>query len=320
MQLARSTHVYLAVSGPIVRVFDNSANWVLRKVGIEPVEELHHGATLEELGHVIGESEAHGSLSPQLSGLLNRALSFSDRSADEAMVPRPDVLSVRASEPAATVIELIAEHGHSNYPVLGQGTDEVVGVVGVRELVRLPPERVDSTAVHQLARAALLVPDSLPLPALVERMQSSADEFACVVDEYGGLAGIVTLEDISEELVGEIVDETDRQVIGVSRQGDWWQLDAGLRVDEAIAYTGLHLPQSDDYETVAGLIVAHLGRFAEPGDQFSVPAEGAGSDGGGGEQIEIEVVSVARHVPELVLMRALTGDDSRSRPETKVSS
>ncbi|RIQ20918.1 hemolysin family protein [Jiangella rhizosphaerae] len=296
--LAASTHVYLAVSGPLVRLFDNSAAWLLRKAGIEPVEELHHGATLEELGHVIGESEAGGSLSSQLSGILGRALYFSEHTAGEAMVPRPDVRGVRADAAAAAVVELVATHGHSNYPVRGEETDEVVGVVGVRELMDVAPADVASTLVRDIARPPLLVPDSLPLPALVERMQDAGDEFACVVDEYGGLAGIVTLEDVSEELFGDITDETDQQAVPVTRDGDWWQLDAGLRVDEAAARTGLPLHESDDYDTVAGLIVAELGRFAEPTDRLVV-----GTDVDGRDRVEIEVVTVARHVPELVRLR-----------------
>lgn len=298
--LAPSTHLYLAVSGPVVRLFDNSAAWLLRRVGIEPVEELHHGATLEELGHVIGESEAGGSLSSQLSGILGRALYFSEHTAGEAMVPRPDVRGVRADATAAAVIELVTTHGHSNYPVRGEETDEVVGVVGVRELMYVAPGDVGATVVRDIARQPLLVPDSLPLPALVERMQDAGDEFACVVDEYGGLAGIVTLEDVSEELFGDITDETDQLAVPVTRDGDWWQLDAALRVDEAAARTGLPLHESDDYDTVAGLIVAELGRFAEPGDRLVVGVENDGRD-----RVEIEVVTVARHVPELVRLRRL---------------
>ncbi|WP_053205219.1 hemolysin family protein [Jiangella muralis] len=298
--LASSTHLYLAVSGPVVRLFDNSAAWLLRKAGIEPVEELHHGATLEELGHVIGESEAGGSLSSQLSGILGRALYFSEHTAGEAMVPRPDVRAVRSDATAAAVVELVSTHGHSNYPVRGEETDEVVGVVGVRELMYVAPGDVDSMLVRDIARPPLLVPDSLPLPALVERMQDAGDEFACVVDEYGGLAGIVTLEDVSEELFGDITDETDQQGVPVTQDGDWWQLDAGLRVDEAASRTRLPLHESDHYDTVAGLIVAELGRFAEPGDRLVV-----GSRDDGRDRVEIEVVTVARHVPELVRLHRL---------------
>lgn len=296
--LAPSTHIYLAVSGPVVRIFDNSAAWLLRKVGIEPVEELHHGATLEELGHVIGESQEQGSLSPHMSALLGRALTFSEHTAGEAMVPRPDVRSVSRTAAAAAVIDLITEHGHSNYPVLGESTDDVVGVVGVRELMYVREAELTTMPVSDLIRAALLVPDSLPLPALVQQMHRNDDEFACVVDEYGGLAGIVTLEDISEELLGEITDETDQQPVLVSRQGEWWRIDAGIRVDQAVEYIGLRLPESDDYDTVAGMIVAAAGHFPEPGERLTVPYPSGDGDG-----FAVEVVTVVRHVPEYVLIK-----------------
>jgi CBS domain containing-hemolysin-like protein len=308
-RLAPSVLVYLAVAGPVVRLFDNSANWLLRKVGIEPVEELHHGATLEELGHIIGESLAsteHGTLAEGLSELFERALSFTVRTAAEVMVPRPDVVHVPASGTVDHLLGLIAERGHSHYPVLGEGTDEVVGVVGVRELMKVPLHGSGGDTAGGIARPPLLVPDSLQLPALVEQMQESGEEFACVLDEYGGLAGIVTFEDIAEELVGEISDENDVDVVVAVRRDGWWEIDAGRRTDEVAAYTGLHLPGSEDYETVAGLIVTTLGRFAESGDRLVV--EDADTRTG---PVEIEIISVARHVPDRVRLRAAIADGER---------
>lgn len=290
--LAPSTHLYLALSGWLVRIFDNTARWILRMVGIEPVEELHHGATVQELGYIIGESRAGGELSDELSGVLRRALKFSERTAGRAMVPRPAVVTVRAATTAAELVTVIGEHGHSHYAVRAATTDEVLGVVGVRELMKLPYERLGQVTAADLARWPLLIPDSLPLPAVVEQMRDSGDEFACVVDEYGGLAGIITLEDIAEELVGDIADENDEDSASAVRAGEWWQLDAGLRIDEAASHTGLPLPESDDYDTVAGLIVATLGRFAEPGDQLVI-----------GDDVEIEVDTLSRHVPSQVRAR-----------------
>jgi CBS domain containing-hemolysin-like protein len=300
--LAASTHVYLAISGPVIRLFDNSANRLLRAVGIQPVEELHHGATLEELGHIIDEAKAQGSLSPHLSGLLGRAVSFTEHTAGEAMVPRPDVVSVQASAPASAVVDLIRAHGHTSYPVLGETTDDVVGVVGVRELMRLPQQMIANSTAGDLARLPFLVPDSLALLPLTRRMEERDDEFACVVDEYGGLAGIITLEDIAEELVGEIEDESDREAVSATLVDGWWELDAGLRVDEATAYTGIELPESEDYDTVGGLIAAELGRLAEPGDHLTIDLPRSGDEV---ERVQIEVVSVERRVAERIRLRAV---------------
>ncbi|MGH8825128.1 MAG: hemolysin family protein [Jiangellaceae bacterium] len=307
--LAPSTLVYLAVSRPVVELFDNSASWLLRKVGIEPVEELHHGATLEELGYVIGESREsseHGTLSDDLSDLLVRALSFSERTAAEVMVPRPDVVIVRSDATAADLTGLVARHGHSHYPVVGERTDDVLGVAGVRELMVLPPSA--ETPVGSICRPALVVPDTVSLPALVRQMQERRDEFACVLDEYGGFAGVVTLEDIAEEVVGDIADENDEADVEVVRNDGWWEVDAALRMDEVARRTGLSLPDTDDYETVAGLVVAELGRFGEPGDRLLLRP---GQDDRSGRRIEIEVLSVARHVPERVRLRAVEGTGNR---------
>ncbi|HET6729618.1 MAG TPA: hemolysin family protein [Jiangellaceae bacterium] len=312
--LAPSTLVYLAVSRPVVELFDNSAAWMLRKVGIEPVEELHHGATLEELGQVIGESggsSEHGTLSRDLSDLLMRALSFSARTAAEVMVPRPDVVIAPAGATAADLTGLVARHGHSHYPVVGQHTDDVLGVAGVRELMTVPPNA--ETPIGSICRPALMVPETMALPALVTLMQGRGEEFACVIDEYGGFAGVVTLEDIAEEVVGDIADENDPAEPGAVPQEGWWEVDAALRMDEVARSTGLALPDTDDYETVAGLIIAELGRFAEPGDRLVVRS---GQDDGTGRRVEIEVLSVARRVPERVRVRSADDPVARhaSRP------
>ncbi|MYS04967.1 DUF21 domain-containing protein, partial [Streptomyces sp. SID6041] len=138
--LAASTLLYLKVVGPVVHVFDSAANRVLRRVGIEPVEELHHGATLEELSHLIGESHQQGELPLDTAELLDHALEFSERTMNEVMVPRADAVFVRKDATLDEAVELIAAHGHSNYPVLGDHPDDVAGVLGVNELMRLPAE------------------------------------------------------------------------------------------------------------------------------------------------------------------------------------
>ncbi|MEU7510761.1 hemolysin family protein [Streptomyces sp. NPDC042898] len=286
--LASSTLVYLKIVGPVVRVFDGAANKLLRKVGIEPVEELHHGATLEELSHLIGESHEQGELPPATAELLDHALEFSERTMDEVMVPRVDAVFVRRDATLAEAVELIATYGHSNYPVLGDHPDDVAGVLGVNELMRLPRAAFDTTTAGEAARRPLLLPDTLPLPQAVAQMRERDDEFAVVLDEHGGVAGIVTYEDIAEELVGDIADESDTVVTVAAPDGDGWKVDAGRRLDEIEDATGITLPEEDDYDTVAGLIIDRLGRFPTIGDRLTV------------DDVHIEVLSLDRHVPERV--------------------
>jgi CBS domain containing-hemolysin-like protein len=291
--LAASTLAYLKIVGPVVRIFDGAANRLLRKVGIEPVEELHHGATLEELGHLIGESHEHGHLPRGTADLLDHALEFSERTLDEVMVPRADAVFVRKDATAAEAVDLIGRHGHSNYPVLGDHPDDVAGVLGVRELMALPAGRLAGTTAGAVARRPLLLPDTLPLPDAVERMRERDDEFAVVLDEHGGVAGLVTYEDIAEELVGDIADESDTVTELAVADGAGWLVDAGRRLDEVAEATGVALPEEDDYDTVAGLVVDRLGRFPAIGDRVTV----ALPDGGGAV---IDVRTLDRHVPERV--------------------
>ncbi|MEU8124528.1 hemolysin family protein [Spirillospora sp. NPDC049024] len=298
--LASSTLVYLAVAGPLIRLFDRAAERLLRAVGVEPVEELHSGATLEELGDIIGKSHSAGHLPADLSGLLERALSFGDLTADEVMVPRPQVRTLPATAPVADLVALIRETGHSAYPVYGQEVDDVVGVAGVREVAddALDP----STPIGAVARPALLVPGSQPLYGVIEHMRESGEEFACVVDEYGGLAGILTFEDVAEELVGEIADETDGPEDAPTSGPDGsWLVDAGMRIDEARRLTGLDLPEGDAYDTLGGLVMAELRRLPSPGDRLRVEVDGGA--------VELEVVSVARRVAEKILIRAAAPAD-----------
>ncbi|MFD7574846.1 hemolysin family protein [Streptomyces sp. NPDC059810] len=286
--LAASTLVYLKIVGPVVRVFDGAANKLLRKVGIEPVEELHHGATLEELSHLIGESHEQGELPPATAELLDHALEFSERTMDEVMVPRADAVFVRKDASLTEAVELIARYGHSNYPVLGDHPDDIAGVLGVNELMRLPATAFDTTTAGEAARRPLLLPDTLRLPQAVAQMRERDDEFAVVLDEHGGVGGVVTYEDIAEELVGDIADESDKVVALAVADGDGWRVDAGRRLDEIEEATGIALPEEDDSDTVAGLVIDRLGRFPTIGDRLTV-------DG-----VRIEVLSLDRHVPERV--------------------
>ncbi|MFI6942524.1 hemolysin family protein [Streptomyces sp. NPDC050418] len=294
--LAASTLAYLKVVGPVVHVFDSVANRLLRKVGIEPVEELHHGATLEELGHLIGESHEEGHLPRHTAELLDHALEFSERTLGEVLIPRADVTFVRKDATADEAVGLIAAHGHSNYPVMGDHPDDVAGVLGVRELMRLPAARFERVTAGELARRPLLLPDTLPLPDAVTRMRERDDEFAVVLDEHGGVAGIVTYEDIAEELVGDIADESDRVVEIAVADGPGWLVDAGRRLDEVAEATGIELPEEEDYDTVAGLIIDRLGRFPAIGDHLSVELP----DGG---RAAVDVLTLDRHVPETVRLR-----------------
>ncbi|UGQ13117.1 hemolysin family protein [Yinghuangia sp. ASG 101] len=302
--LGRPTLAYLKVMGPLIRMFDNLANRLVRALGIEPVEEIHGGATTEELGHIVAEADRSGELAPELSDMLQRAIAFGDLTVDQVMVPRPDVIRVRADTSAAGLIALVQQCGHSHYPVVGDRVDDIVGVVGVTDLLKVAPEDADTVTVGSLARPPLLVPDTASMPSLLDQLRAVDEEFAIVLDEHGGLAGIVTYEDVAEELVGEIADETDTEsVVDACPEDGWWRLDAVLRVDEVERIIGTDLPEGP-YDTLGGLVIARLGRLPEVGDRVTVPdPDEDAEDAARTAVVEIEVLTVERHVPELVRVR-----------------
>ncbi|HEX5739968.1 MAG TPA: hemolysin family protein [Pilimelia sp.] len=291
--LSRSTLVYLAAAGPLIRVFDSVANRLLRRVGIEPVEELPQGATREDLDRIIADSRARGLLDEDTSRLLDHGLDFRHRTAGEAMVPRVHVVTVDADAPATAVVDLL-DSGHSRFPVTGNSVDDLVGVVSVADVSTIPPAARGDVPVRAFAPPPLLIPESLPLPAVLELLRAERRQLACVLDEYGGFAGVVTLEDVAEELVGEIRDEDDLPEASAVRVGAReWSVPARWRLDEVADATGVALPEHESYDTVGGLVLRSLGRVPVVGDEVRValPSEAEA------EAVLLRVDAVDRHVP-----------------------
>ncbi|MEJ3749394.1 hemolysin family protein [Actinomycetes bacterium KLBMP 9797] len=297
--LSRSTLIYLAVFGPVIAIFDRTAARLLRRVGVEPIEELPSGATAEDLTQIIADARAQGHLDAQTSALLDRGLDFRRLTAGEAMVPRVDVHTVRADEPVRRIVELL-ETGHSRFPVLGaDGVDDVLGVVGINDVLEVPPAARATTPVAAVAVPPLLVPETLPLPAVLDRLRAGHRQLACVVDEYGGFAGVVTLEDVAEELVGPIRDEDDHPEPAPTRQDDGsWLVPARWRIDEVADVTGIALPPAPEYDTLSGLVMRELGRVPAVGDHVRVdlPAGAA----------VVRVETVGRRVPASVRLEVVS--------------
>ena len=308
LRLARSTLLYLTIAGPLIRVFDSASNRILRRVGIEPVEELPQGATAQELDRIIVTSYEQGLLDEDTMRLLDRGLDFRGRTAGEAMVPRVDVITMHRDEPLTRVVEL-QDTGHSRFPVIADSVDEVLGVVAIGDVVELEPADRAHIAVGSLASPPVVVPETLPLPGVLERLRTARRQLAIVVDEYGGFAGIVSLEDIAEELVGEIRDEDDLPESGLVPGGDGsWVVSARWRLDEVQAATGVALPEGDDYETLSGLVMARLGRIPAIGDELMVELRHRIDHDGRpvpAEFVRLTVQTIERHVPGLVLMERL---------------
>ncbi|NHC45239.1 hemolysin family protein [Motilibacter aurantiacus] len=303
LRLSGSTVLFLRVFGWLIWVFDQASILFLRALRIEPVHDVEHAATARDLEHIVEESRESGDLPAELSMLLDRILDFPNRPVAHAMIPRPQVDTV---ETTATVGELrrLMASGHSRYPVLEAEREEVVGVVHLADV--LSTAYPDRAPVTDIVRPCLFVSTLTPLPEALRELTESKNQLACVVDEYGGFAGVLTVEDLAEELVGEITDEHDEarpEYVPVEGDGIW-EMPGDVHVDEVERALGVDLPRGR-YETVAGLVLATTGSLPAPGDRVTIPLPADPADLLLDEEpeprvLEVEVLDVARRVPARV--------------------
>ena len=261
---------FTAAFKPAVIVLNGSANGVLRGIGIEPQEELSGARSAEELSSLVRHSASAGLLEADTATLLDRTLRFSERTAGDVMTPRLKIESLQRLEPALAVLELSGRTGFSRFPVIDEDRDDVVGVVHVKRAVSVPRSKRAEVPVAALAEDVVRVPDSMRLDQLLEELRTTGFQFALVVDEYGGTAGIVTLEDLVEEIVGEVSDEHDRAAAGVVGNASEMTFPADLRPDEVLEQTGIEIPEEDAYDTVAGFVLRELGRIPDVGDEVEL--------------------------------------------------
>ena len=254
-----------------IRVLNGSANALVRRLGVEPQEELRSARSSTELASLIQRSADEGTLDADTAELMERSVEFGTRTAGEIMTPRVRTSSLEANDRAIAVIELARSTGHSRFPVL-DADDVVVGTVHVKNAVALPVHERATVKVKHLMVRPIVVPDSLRLDPLLALLREDGFQMAIVLDEYGGQAGIVTLEDVIEEIVGDIADEHDRLASRARQRRDGsWLLSGLLRPDEVEDITEIALPEGEDYDTVAGLVLRLLGRIPAPGDRAEVP-------------------------------------------------
>jgi CBS domain containing-hemolysin-like protein len=262
--------MFTTVFRPFVALLNGTANLVLKGFGIEAKEELSSARTAEELRSLVRRSASEGSLDRDTATLLSRTLVFSEHVASDVMTPRPRVTSVERTQSAQTVIDLARQTGFSRFPVIDDGIDDVVGLVHVKQAVAVPRERRADVPVSALQSEALRVPETMKLDLLLGELRGRGYQMAVVVDEYGGTAGVATLEDLVEELVGEVADEHDRTRAGVVRSRGWLTFPGILRPDELLERADVTVPEDGPYETVAGFIMSQLGRLPVVGDTVDI--------------------------------------------------
>ena len=319
--LARSTTIYLKLFGWLIWIFDQSSNLLLRALKIEPVHDVEHSASARDLEHIVAESRETGDLPPELSTLLDRILDFPTRPVEHAMIPRTHVDTVRADDSLADVIALMGT-GHSRYPVVGEDSEDIVGVIHLHDVLSLEPTA--ERTVRALTRPALILPTTLPLPKALTELADTKNQLACVIDEYGGFAGVITLEDIAEEIVGEITDEHDPHLpVELPSEDGSWVVQGGVHLDEIERAIGHDLP-AGDYETIAGFAIAHYGELPPAGAHIRVelppdPADLISDDEQPRYSLVIEILSVQRHVPASLRLRLDTTqvDDAATTEEIR---
>ncbi len=271
--VALPVRTFSALARPLIWMLNGSANLVLRAVGVTPREELSAARNPQELAFLVRRSAEAGTLDPHTARLLTASIGFGDQTAADVMTPRSRATAIDRVATAQDVVELARSTGHSRFPVLGEDWDDIDGIVHVKRAIAVPHERRADVPVSALMTEAALVPETIRLDPLLVQLRESGFQLAIVVDEYGGTSGVVTLEDVVEEIIGEVSDEHDRlQTTGRVLADGSWAVPGMWRPDEVRDRVGAPVPDGAAYETVGGWVMAALGRVPEVGDE--VPAEG----------------------------------------------
>lgn len=255
---------------PIISVFNNTANAIVRALGVEPEEELRSARTPAELSHLFGSSVERGLLPQQTAVLLNRVLGFPDKTADEVMTPRVQLVALRIGQSAQDMLDLSRSSGRSQFPVYATDLDDIVGVVHVKQAFGIPAVQRSDTAIEGLMRPPLQVPASLNGDSLLNELGGHQFQLAVVIDVYGGTAGVVTTEDLVEELVGQVVDEHDASEVPevLALPDGSWSVSGRLHTD-SFAEFGFDV-DGGHYDTIAGLLLERLGRIPDTGESIVI--------------------------------------------------
>ena len=291
LRLAAPMKGFAAVARPFIRLLDGSANRIVARLGIEPAQELSEARSREELAWLIRSSGQEGSMRPTRVRLLTRAIRFTERDAADVLVPRVSVQAIEHHRSVAELVSLSSQTGFSRFLVIGADIDDVMGVALVKNVYQVPTDRWAQTPVTAIMGPPLVVPETRNLRSLLLDMRSQRSPLAVVMDEHGGTAGIVTQEDLVEEIVGEIADEhDDTEPPAVARDAGELVVQAGIHPDELEDMTSLRVPDGD-YETLGGFILDHLQRVPIAGEVFRF------------EGWEFQIESMDRHRIDTVRLR-----------------
>lgn len=269
---------FSAIFRPMITGLNGAANWLVRRLGIEPAEELRSGRSPQELASLVRNSARQGAIDQDTATLVDRSLRFGDLTAEDLMTPRVTVECLERTDTVRDLIIACARTVHSRFPIVDDGSlDELIGVVHIKQAFTIAPDEQTTTSLASIARAVTRVPVSLDGDALMEQIRADGMELGVVIDEYGGAAGIVTTEDLIEEILGDVTDEHDFEHPDVAADGDGFLCAGLLRTDELFDATGYRAPEGS-FDTLGGLVMFVLGRIPEVGDSVELPARTPSTD------------------------------------------
>jgi len=258
------------LTGWMLVALNNVGNGIVRLFGIEPKEELSSSRTADELSSLVRRSAMMGALDAQTATLLTKTLALSQLTAADVMTPRPRMFTVDREQTVEDLVGLTNKTGHSRFPVIDGDSDSVLGIAHVKQAASVPREKRAEVPVGAILVDAMRVPETMGLEALMVELRAKGLQLAIVVDEYGGTAGLVTLEDLVEELVGELADEHDRAKAGIIRGVNESVLFPGMTRPDELAEMAIKVPDDGAYETVGGFIMSELGRIPLRGDEVRI--------------------------------------------------
>jgi CBS domain containing-hemolysin-like protein len=256
---------------PAIRLTNGAANWIVRELGIEPAEELRSARSAQELASLVRNSARSGTMDAATAALVRRSLQFGELTAEELMTPRSKIVALETDETVADLVSAAAESGFSRFPIVDGDLDETVGIVHVKQVFAIPAAERANTLLTTLAQHVPVVPSTLDGDAVMAEIRANSLQTAMVVDEYGGTAGMVTVEDLIEEIVGDVRDEHDDATPDVVAAGAGWRVNGLLRIDEVAAATGFRAPEGP-YETIGGLVLRELGHIPAVGETVELTA------------------------------------------------
>ncbi len=294
--VSRPLHAFTIVFKPIIEVLNGTANRILRRFGIEPAEEMSGARSASELGALVRRSAEAGTLDVSTALLVTRSIGVGQLTAVDVMTDRVRLETLPDTASAADVVALARKTGKSRFPVIGDGVDDVRGFVHLRRAVAVPYERRADVHVtsSSLMSPAPRVPETMQLAQLLVELRDDGLQMALVVDEYGGTSGAVTLEDVVEEIVGEVTDEHDpRRPAVYQTKGGHWSVPGSLRPDELARVCPVDVPDNGPYETLGGFVMFRLGRIPVAGDTVDVDDAQLSVEKMDGRRVERIRVSIA---------------------------